>query len=78
MGLEERFEMQVLPEFVPISKFHIVETFIEILFKSVKIDIAVIRKVVRKAVVSPVAITEKDKPRLIVKGNHFGLEISPV
>ena len=78
VGLEKRSEMQVLPEFIPITKLNIMETLSKILLQCMEIDVAVVGKVIRKAVVSPVAIAEKDKPGLVVEGDHFGLAISPV
>jgi hypothetical protein len=61
MGLEKRFEMQVLPEFIPVTKFYVMKTFVEVLLQGVEIDVAVVGEVIRKTIVSPVTIAEEDK-----------------
>ena len=63
VGLEYRSEMEVFPKFIAIPQFAIMVPFPEIVVQCVKIDVSVVREIVGEAVVTAVAITEKDEFR---------------
>ena len=71
--LENRFKMDVLPKFVTIPYLAVLKSGFVIKAQGVVIDVPVVGKIVRKTVVTPVAVAKKDKLRAIVIGYLFGI-----
>jgi hypothetical protein len=78
MSLKNGFKLNILPQLIPVPEFNIVEAFIVILFQGMEIDVSVIGKFIRKAIIPPVAIAEKDKFGIVIEWDSFGIGVGPV
>jgi hypothetical protein len=78
MRLENGFELNILPELISVPEFDIVKTLVEVLFQGVEVDVPVVGEFICKTVIPPVAITKKDKFRIVIKWDSLCIGVGPV
>jgi hypothetical protein len=78
MRFENGFELNILPKLISIPELDIMKTIIVILLEGVEVNIPIIGEFICKAVITPVAITKKDKFRIVIKWDSLCIGIGPV
>jgi hypothetical protein len=76
--LEDGLKGKVLPEFITIAQLTVMKTIFKIMPQGMKVDISVVGKIIRKAVVAPVTVAKNDKFRVVIEGNDLCILVRSV